>query len=295
MNWKQIMKRIAKWTIPPGIQEVMLSRLRGEPKLDPKLRSILAANKVFQNCHLGERCFILGTGPSINKQDLKPLKHEICFALNFFYLHKDFSEIQPLYYVTGGLLSHPDITYQAGLQWFHDLEKVANNSFLFLELADRQFVQEHSLFQNTKVYYWQMRGDWRWDDLPRKGIDLTKPIYDSHNVAVITLQIALYMGFREIYLLGLDHDWIVRYAEQLPLHFYKPENSPVERRGPIYWGYYLKNWKTLFYSQWALWEQYEKLKSFAEQRGVKIYNATEGGILDVFERIEYSLLFPGMQ
>ena len=30
---------------------------------------------------------------------------------------------------------------------------------------------------------------------------------------------------------------------------------------------------------------YQKIKEYAEQRGIKIYNATRGGYLEVFERV----------
>lgn len=40
-----------------------------------------------------------------------------------------------------------------------------------------------------------------------------------------------------------------------------------------------------------LWQQYERLKELAENKGVKIVNATKGGLLDVFERADYDMLF----
>jgi hypothetical protein len=37
----------------------------------------------------------------------------------------------------------------------------------------------------------------------------------------------------------------------------------------------------------TLWNQYEYLRRFAESKGIRILNATKGGVLDVFDRVEY--------
>src|SRR5271157_2832817 len=39
------------------------------------------------NLHLGERAFIIGNGPSLNKCDLSLLKNETTFAVNNIYLN----------------------------------------------------------------------------------------------------------------------------------------------------------------------------------------------------------------
>ena len=39
----------------------------------------------FKDIHKGQRCFIIGTGPSLNKTNLSLLKDEICFGVNTLY------------------------------------------------------------------------------------------------------------------------------------------------------------------------------------------------------------------
>jgi hypothetical protein len=287
MDWKQVMKRIANWTIPPNIQKVILSNLRRMRMLDPELRSILARNKVFQNCHSGERCFILGTGPSINKQDLTLLRGEVCISLNTFYIHKDYHLINPRYHLISGLALHPLIPHEVGLQWFREMEERITDAIIFLNYFDREFVLKHGLFKDRKVHYLFFGANW--DDLLVKGIDATKALYPAQSVSVIAIQLALYMGFKEIYLLGLDHDWILRFVKRLPTHFYKPEDSILEKSGLTDWD--KTDWEEQFWCNWNLWRQYKKLKAFAQSKDIAIYNATAGGLLDVFERVDYNSLF----
>lgn len=41
-----------------------------------------------------------------------------------------------------------------------------------------------------------------------------------------------------------------------------------------------------------LWSQYRRLKNYAQSQSLNIYNATKGGLLDVFDRVDYDSLFP---
>ena len=50
----------------------------------------------FKNIHAGERCFLVGNGPSINKTDLSLLKNENTFGFSRVYFHETFS---PKYYL----------------------------------------------------------------------------------------------------------------------------------------------------------------------------------------------------
>lgn len=98
------LKPVLPWVIPQRIQRIsinVLIKIRGELflLLDKEVISSIRTNKKFHNLHKGDRCFILCTGPSINKQNLKPLKDEYCIAVSHFYLHKDYRYIKPHYHV----------------------------------------------------------------------------------------------------------------------------------------------------------------------------------------------------
>ena len=59
---------------------------------------ILNKNIKFKNIHTGERCFILGSGPSIVKQNLKKLQGETVITQNHFHIHEDIKIIHPMYH-----------------------------------------------------------------------------------------------------------------------------------------------------------------------------------------------------
>ena len=98
-------------------------------------------------------------------------------------------------------------------------------------------------------------------------------------MAVVTydaIQIAVYLGFKEIYLLGVDFSFCKDYKDK--------SNHFVEN-------YYNKNSKTTVVTENEQLKAYQKAKQYAETHGIKIYNATRGGKLEVFERVDFDSLF----
>ena len=109
------------------------------------------------------------------------------------------------------------------------------------------------------------------------------------SVSQLCIMAAMYMGCSQIYLLGLDHDWLSHKGENS--HFYNGHGG-LEKNADFKpqlsdWSY-----KFLMECQLTLWRGYEKLKEMADLRGISIINATNGGFLDVFERVDYRTLVP---
>ena len=96
---KKLIKQIAFWTLPLGVQRVAQSLISyNRNRLSQENSDVLKQNRKLRDIHKGKRCFILATGPSINAENLKPLKNEFCIAVSNFYLHPDFKLIDPEYY-----------------------------------------------------------------------------------------------------------------------------------------------------------------------------------------------------
>lgn len=287
MSVKSTIKTALRWTVPAGVNDFLLAEwkhLASSGIFDPEQRRVLAANRVFQNAHQGERGFILATGTSIKDQDLMPLRHETCIALNKFYLHKDYAAIKPRYHLINASPSHPMIGHELGLRWFREMEERLTGDVLFFNYPARRFIQEHGFFRNRRVHYLREGDSQR--GFRKQEIDAARPLSPVHGAGPKTIQLALYLGFREIYLLGLDSDHLIRFASQVPTHFYEPTESVLGRSG-------LSEWDYLFWRnrQLVVWKDYELLKQLAEARGVRICNAAPGGHLETFERADYSALF----
>ena len=99
------------------------------------------------------------------------------------------------------------------------------------------------------------------------------------------LQLAVYMGFKEIYLLGVDHNYSVTLLPNGEI----AEDSSVKD----YFSDSIKytNIPQIYKSTLA----YLAAEKYAEDHGIKIYNATKGGKLDAFERVDFDCLFTDNQ
>lgn len=247
--------------------------------MSESLNPLLERNCELAGRHRGERCFILATGPSIKKQNLKPLKNEICFGLSNFFVHPDFNLINPKYYCLAGFC--PPHTNEGWDSWMEEASATTKNCSVFIPIQDRERNLSNGRFSNRPVYSLNLQGT----DQGLYQCDLTGPVSSPWSIPVMALQIAIYMEFKEIYLLGCDHDWILHLHRST--HFYEENQHAAVRAGVDEWkdapaeGYMEGQCRHLL----SLWGQYRILKETAKNRGIEIFNATEGGILDVFQQV----------
>jgi len=247
------------------------------------IADILEKNRIFKDRHKGERCFILATGPSINKQDLKLLQGENCIVVSNFFVHPDYNIINPRYYCIAPY--HHPITEEAWYAWLSEMDKATGSSAMFFGLTDYERNQRNGLFQNRDIFFLNFSAPM--ENILTRGIDITLPVVSPQSVTIMALQIAIYMGFKQIYLLGCDHDWILHLNQSS--HFYQEEQNAAVRKG-------YNEWKTSsveveLKACLSLWEQYKYLREIANKQRTEIFNATKGGLLDVFDRVDYESLF----
>ena len=107
---------------------------------------------------------------------------------------------------------------------------------------------------------------------PDFSFDITKGIAGGNTITYIALQICMYMGFAEIYLLGMD-------CSNFLHHF---TDNYVDGKLEM-------DMNTLNVERMIL--AYKEAKRISEEKGIKIYNATRGGMLEVFERVNFDDLF----
>ncbi len=215
----------------------------------------------YKNKHLGESCFVIGTGPSLKVSDLERIGKEniVSFASNKLYLLYDKTEWRPDYYVI------------VDRRIFDESENYMSDI-----LSSDTFVRKFDDMDKVEGVNWFAGvGENFYPGFPSFSSDIVEGVFGSRTVTYDILQIAAYMGFKKIYLIGIDFTWgeneasthfcdnytddtLVRYAEQL--------KEQVEHG-------------------------YIAAREYAKQHGIKIYNATRGGKLEVFERVELDELF----
>ena len=242
-------------------------------------KELLNKNQIFKNKHIGQRCFVIGNGPSLNKQDLSLLSNEITITVNAFYKNPIVEKWQPTYYgFADPLLFNGSEEVN---KFFCDLRSRIHSSKFLVPVYAQKIIAEQNLLPLEQTYYAAFRGDL--GNNLKQNIDLVKPILGVINVVQLGIMWAIYMGCSPIYLLGLDHDWLAKRG--MDNHFYtgKTIENSLEAHGDLSKIPYHKILKAVL----SLWSGYNKLSIYTSKRGIKIINLTNGGFLDVFERMSY--------
>lgn len=251
------------------------------PKLNREMISLVRNNIKLKDKHKGKRIFILGTGPSIKEQNLLPLKNEICIGLNEFYLHPNLNIIQPTYMFFSGFSVHPNIADKA-FEWYKNFElHIKTNSIAILNIQDHYFLKQNKLLVETEKYF---VNDFKsFDELKKSGFHAEKFSYGSQNVAIMALQMALYMGASEIFLLGCDHDWILTALENRQNHFYDDSKSIIYKSQEK--ASTRNIFTDLLHPYYVMFQQYQIINDYVNEQGKsKIYNASKRTLLDIFEK-----------
>jgi len=227
----------------------------------------------------GKRCFIVGNGPSLNKCDLSLLKNEFTFAVNGIFYKTDEVGYRPTFYmvednhVVADNLKRIN-SYKCPYKFFPANYKnliIPDETTIFIP-ADLGFYRENH------PYYC----------IPRFSKDVENVIYTGQSVTIMQLQMAYHLGFTEVYLIGMDFSYALPESTKVEGCNYTSQEDDVNHFHPDYFGKG-KKWHDPQLDRVLM--NYKKCKEEFEADGRKIYNATIGGKLELFERADYNQLF----
>jgi hypothetical protein len=166
----------------------------------------------FKGKHEGHRAFIIGNGPSLNQCDLSLLRNEVTFGVNAIYLNREKMGGYPTYYVV-------------------EDEFIAEDRAAEIN----QLSGPTKFFGNYVNYCIQSRADVIWLNLrmdygpypgfPHFSGNAARTVWVGGTVTYVCLQLAYYMGFTEVYLIGFDHSY------QIPIDAQIDGNSIVSQSG----------------------------------------------------------------
>lgn len=229
----------------------------------------------FKNAYQGKRCFFVGNGPSLKAEDLTLLHQndEITFAFNRIYNIFEKTPWRPTFYI-----SQDEKMLKGCLENVNNMEM----NFKFIPI---QMDWYYNLKVKNVVSFNIVAQD---VDNPEKFLftdDAAKCIYNSSTGMYTAAQLAAYMGFKEIYFIGVDH------------HFQISMNNKgeivVDNTVKDYFSdKYNEDKKDLYIPNTEKSTlTYIAMKKHCEARNIAVYNATRGGKLEVFPRVDFDKLF----
>ena len=196
---------------------------------------------------------------------------EICFSMNRIYCAFKETEWRPDYYVVQD-------RKMLECYWEDILGLDINDKFIsdrVLYLFDEKKKKE--ALKRVDVNLFHLQGGEAIQRNIMFSEDFAKKCYEGWTVTYACIQLAVYMGFSEIYLLGVDCNYIAGSVAQQ--NYFSKDYVQEDKKGSAPLPYLMMS-------------AYESAKNYLDSKDrSKVYNATRGGKLEVFERVNFDELF----
>ncbi|HZU87532.1 MAG TPA: 6-hydroxymethylpterin diphosphokinase MptE-like protein [Anaerolineaceae bacterium] len=266
---RESIKKILPAPILNGLREGRdaLLRARDWPQatLDPVRRDTIQRLATLKDSRKGERCFILGNGPSLRQTDLSRLKNEATLGMNRIYMAFPEMGFQTSYF-----LSVNDLVVE---QCAADIQ--ALNMPRFVSWRARRWLKPQ---EDLYFLYTTYTG-------PRFAQDIRGRLWESATVTYVALQVAFFLGFQQVILIGVDHNFVTQG---------KPNTTVISQGDdPNHFnpGYFGKGFRWQLPDLDTSERGYLMARQAYEKAGREVVDATIGGKLRIFRRVEYDSLF----
>jgi hypothetical protein len=213
--------------------------------------------KKLKNTHVGKKAVILCNGPSLLKTDFDSLKGTYTFGLNKINLLFDKNDFRP-----DAIVAVNPFVIEQNRDFFNETSLP-----IFLDSLSRSQVKSRDnvtfLHSDAQVKF---------------ARDVSMSIWQGATVTTVALQLAYHMGFKNVALVGCDHN----FAQSGPANKTVVSGDKDESHfDPNYFAGGVK-WQLpdLIASEYA----YNLARETFAASGRNVYNCTEGGKLEVFER-----------
>jgi hypothetical protein len=263
-------KQAVEQRVPPAVWSAwsLLYRM-GSQVLLPTRRPNLDRLRQYKDKHRGERCFILGNGPSLRQTNLHLLRNEYTFGLNRIYLLFPELDFTTTYLVTTNALVVEQFAEQLAalpipkfIEWDGRPFLPPDTNTIFIRRAVKMLMPHFST--NPGLWFWE-----------------------GNTVTYVAMQLAYYMGFDPVILVGVDHHFVTQ----------GPAGALVVSEGDD-----PNHFAANYFGSGVRWQlpnlagselAYRLAREFYTQDGRQIFDATIDGKLQVFPKVPYESLFAG--
>lgn len=238
-------------------------------------------NKSLHNKHIHRRVFLVGNGPSLQIEDLDKLKNEISFATNEIFGAFKYTTWRPTYYVIEDRMG--------AMKNYKTLEKLrvmSKNTDMILCSELTHIYRDFDISHGDNICFYTPDLKNRGSELMPFSTDIEAGVSVGEGTSVYSMyQFAVDMGASEIYLIGMDCNYPKVIDEKGNIEIVSEKNAHAsfiaectDESGVV------ANYNKMI-------RDHMSAKAFADKHGIKIYNATRGGKLEVFERVDFDSLF----
>jgi hypothetical protein len=257
------------------------------------------SRKKIKPIHRNENLYVLANGPSLNA-DMEEIGADFFvgkqnLVVNYFAFSPVYEKIKPTHYVISAVelfQDEPSITLKdSNDRLYLELEKKTDwEIILYAPMPAKNYKNWKKILSNSniKVHYYNITvaegSQWFVNWVLKHQFGMTR----LQNVLVAALTLSILSGYKNVYLLGVDHSWLKEISvtsENDVLinqpHFYEKNTKALKM---IKNNTETRKLHEILYKFYYSFKSYFVLKNFADKNGVQIYNLTSGSYIDAFER-----------
>jgi hypothetical protein len=237
--------------------------------LHPWRRESIRRLAALKDIHKGKRAFVIANGPSLKHTDMSRLKNEFTFGMNRIYLM--FPELG---FSTTYLTVVNDLVIE---QTANDLANLSLPKFIAWR-SRRYFLRQLPITQLPTFLYTSYTS-------PHFSTDVRGRVWEGATVTNVTLQLAFHMGFQQVILIGVDHNYT---ATGKPNTTVVSEGDDPNHFSPAYFG---KGFRWQLPDLETSEVGYAMAREAYRKAGCEVLDATIGGKLTIFPKVDYESLF----
>lgn len=230
--------------------------------------------KKLKGSHNGNVCFVIGNGPSLKPEDLSKLTdlNIPTFAANRVYKIFEKTYWRPTYF----FCEDPII--------IRDIEKKINEidcryKFIPIQLKWYDGINIDHAFYFNQIHHRDDSIDYGFFD------ELENKVAWNGTVTITAIQFAAYMGYTDIYMIGVDHS----YAKVIDSKGNVIEDKTIKDYFDDSYDEGIE--KVIDHHLDETTESFYRTNKHFTSKGIHIYNATRGGKLEIFPRVNLDSFF----
>lgn len=245
--------------------------------LHPWRRESMRRLAELKDIHKSQRAFIIGNGPSLKQTDLSKLRGEYTFGLNRIYLLFPELGFHTTYYVAVN-----DLVIE---QCRDDIAALPMPKFL--SWRNHRLFSTVSQPSNLPTFQPANLPTFLYTtyDNPSFSRDVRGRVWESATVTYVALQLAFHMGFETVILIGVDHNFASKGEANKTI---VSEGDDPNHFSPAYFG---KGFRWQLPDLETSEIGYRLARQAYEQAGRRVLDATIGGKLTIFPKVDYLSLF----
>lgn len=241
---------------------LLLKELRGKIK-NRKWNKMANRNIELRKYKSSDNCYICGNGPSLKKVNLDELDGDTIVMNDHWRIASQFKK-KPTFYIINDEAYGDDNLKERMLGVLNCFPEIPH----VLASNIGKSIEEKYSDNNTNIYYYNPIGR---TFKHQYEIDFTKLTYYTWNVVTSSIELAIYLGYKKIYLIGCDYNL---FASKYLTHAYDKEGVRLVCPFSLKEMLYKYSFTTHIHYEMAL---------YAKEHGVTITNLTSESLLDAYE------------